>query len=152
MDPLENDVLKRLFDELDRALEKLRDLSKLSERELLDHYGNIDAAKYNFIVAIEAGIDICNRIIAKGNLGYPQEYSEVIKLMGEKGIFNEGLVARLVEMVKFRNLLVHLYWKVENERIYQYLRENLGDFEEFKLAIRKSVEKGERPKGTRGER
>jgi uncharacterized protein YutE (UPF0331/DUF86 family) len=39
-------------------------------------------------------------------------------------------------MVKFRNLLVHLYWKVENGKLYDYLRNNLGDFEEFKLAIR----------------
>ena len=137
MDPLENDVLKRLFDELDRSLEKLTELSKLSERELLDHYASIDAAKYNFIVAIGAGVDICNRIIAKENFGYPQEYSEVIKLMGEKGVFSEGLVARLVEMVKFRNLLVHLYWKIENKKLYGYLKENLGDFEEFKSAVRK---------------
>ena len=136
MDPLENDILKRLFDELDRALEKLKDLSRLSKNELLEHYGKIDAAKYNFIVAIGAGIDICNRIIARENFGYPQEYSEVIKLMGERKVLDEDLVARWVEMVKFRNLLVHLYWKVENEKLYEYLKINLGDFEEFKSAIR----------------
>ena len=136
MDPLENDILRRLFDELDRALEKLKDLARLSKDELLGHYGNIDTAKYNFIVAIGAGIDICNRIIAKENFGYPQEYSEVIKLMGERKVLDEDLVARWVEMVKFRNLLVHLYWKVENERLYDYLKNNLGDFEKFKFAIR----------------
>jgi uncharacterized protein YutE (UPF0331/DUF86 family) len=136
MDPLGNDILRRLFDELDRALEKLKDLSRLSKNELLEHYGNIDTAKYNFIVAIEAGIDICNRIIAKENFGYPQEYAEVIKLMGERKVLDEDLVARWIEMVKFRNLLVHLYWKIENERVYDYLRNNLGGFEAFKSAIR----------------
>ena len=136
MDPLENDALRRLFDELDRALEKLRDLSKLSERKLLDHYASIDAAKYNFIVAIGAGVDICNRIIAKENFGYPQEYAEVIKIMEERKVFNEDLATHWKEMVKFRNLLVHLYWKVENEKLYDYLRNNLGDFEVFKSAIR----------------
>jgi uncharacterized protein YutE (UPF0331/DUF86 family) len=136
MDPLENDILKRLFDELDRALEKLKDLSRLSKNQLLEHYGNIDAAKYNFIVAIGAGIDICNRIIAKENFGYPQEYAEVIKIMEERKVFNEDLATHWVEMVKFRNLLVHLYWKVENEKLYDYLKNNLRDFEEFKSAIR----------------
>jgi len=39
-------------------------------------------------------------------------------------------------MVKFRNMLVHLYWKVENDRVYQYLKKNLADFEAFRRAIR----------------
>jgi len=44
-------------------------------------------------------------------------------------------------MVKFRNMLVHLYWKIENDRLYQYLKENLGDFEAFQEAIRKYLKK-----------
>ncbi len=141
MNDLENSVLNRLFTEMDESLRKLRSLSKLSEDEFLGHYEKIDTAKYNFIVAIEAIIDICNRIISKRKLGYPQDYSDVIKLMSQEGVLEGDLVGRLVEMVKFRNMLVHLYWKIENDRLYQYLRENLGDFEAFKEAIRKYLKK-----------
>jgi uncharacterized protein YutE (UPF0331/DUF86 family) len=136
MDRLGNDILSRLFGEMDEALQKLNGFSKFSREEFLAQEGMIDAAKYDFIVAIEAMIDICNRIISMDKLGYPQDYSDVIRLMGEKGKFQEGLVKQLIEMVKFRNVLVHLYWKIENERVYDYLRNNLGDFEEFKSAIR----------------
>jgi uncharacterized protein YutE (UPF0331/DUF86 family) len=141
MNDLENSVLNRLFTEMDESLRKLRSLSKLSEDEFLGHYEKIDTAKYNFIVAIEAIIDICNRIISKRKLGFPQDYSDVIKLMSQEGVVEGDLVGRLVEMVKFRNMLVHLYWKIENDRLYQYLRENLGDFEAFKEAIRKYLKK-----------
>lgn len=141
MNDLENSVLNRLFTEMDESLRKLRSLSKLSEDEFLGHYEKIDTAKYNFIVAIEAIIDICNRVISKRKLGYPQDYSDVIKLMSQEGVLEGDLVGRLVEMVKFRNMLVHLYWKIENDRLYQYLRENLGDFEAFKEAIRKYLKK-----------
>jgi uncharacterized protein YutE (UPF0331/DUF86 family) len=126
---------------MDESLRKLRSLSKLSEDEFLSHYEKIDTSKYNFIVAIEAIIDICNRIISKRKLGFPQDYSDVIKLMSQEGVLQGDLVGRLVEMVKFRNMLVHLYWKIENDRLYQYLRENLGDFEAFKEAIRKYLKK-----------
>lgn len=34
-------------------------------------------------------------------------------------------------MGKFRNLLVHLYWKVDDERIYEVLQSELDDFEDF---------------------
>ena len=141
MNDLENSVLNRLFTQMDESLRKLRSLSKLSEDEFLSHYEKIDTSKYNFIVAIEAIIDICNRIISKRKLGYPQDYSDVIKLMSQEGVLEGDLVGRLVEMVKFRNMLVHLYWKIENDRLYQYLRENLGDFEAFKEAIRKYLKK-----------
>ncbi len=136
MNDLENNVLNRLFTEMDESLRKLRSLSKLSKDEFLDHYEKIDTAKYNFIVAIEAIIDICNRIISKQKLGLPQDYSDVIKLMSQRGIVKGDLVGRLIEMVKFRNMLVHLYWKIENDRLYEYLKENLGDFEAFQGAIR----------------
>ena len=141
MNDLENSVLNRLFTEMDESLRKLRSLSKLTEDEFLGHYEKVDTAKYNFIVAIEAIIDICNRIISKRELGFPQDYSDVIKLMSQEGVLEGDLVGRLVEMVKFRNMLVHLYWKIENDRLYQYLEENLGDFEAFKEAIRKYLKK-----------
>jgi len=141
MNDLENSVLNRLFTEMDESLRKLRSLSKLSEDEFLSHYEKIDTSKYNFIVAIEAIIDICNRIISKRKLGFPQDYSDVIKLMSQEGVLEGDLVGRLVEMVKFRNMLVHLYWKIENDRLYKYLKENLGDFEAFKEAIRKYLKK-----------
>ncbi len=136
MKDLENNVLNRLFTEMDESLRKLSSLSKLSKDEFLDNYEKIDTAKYNFIVAIEAIIDICNRIISKQKLGLPQDYSDVIKIMSQKGIVEGDLVGRLIEMVKFRNMLVHLYWKIENDRLYEYLKENLGDFEAFQGAIR----------------
>jgi len=34
-------------------------------------------------------------------------------------------------MAKFRNVLVHLYLEVDRQRVYQYLQENLDDFETF---------------------
>jgi len=56
--------------------------------------------------------------------------------MLEKDVLEEELAKRLIRMVKFRNMLVHLYWKVEDERVYEYLRNSLDDFEEFKTSIR----------------
>jgi len=44
-------------------------------------------------------------------------------------------------MVKFRNLLVHLYWKVDQEQLYQILQTNLGDFDLFNEQVRKYLGK-----------
>jgi len=94
MNDLENSVLNRLFTEMDESLLKLRSLSKISKDEFLGHYEKIDTSKYNFIVAIEAIIDTCNRIISKRKLGFPQDYSDVIKLMSQEGVLQGDLVGR----------------------------------------------------------
>ena len=142
MDDLENNILNRLFIEMDESLQKLRTLAKVSRNQFLKNYEKIDTAKYNFIVAIESMIDISNRIISVKKLGFPQDYAEVIKLMGQKGGFEEDLVKRLIEMVKFRNMLVHLYWKIEDERLYDYMKKNLDEFEEFRDAVRRYLKSG----------
>lgn len=40
-------------------------------------------------------------------------------------------------MVQFRNRLVHLYWEVDAEIIYEILQKNLGDFDLFARWIAK---------------
>lgn len=40
-------------------------------------------------------------------------------------------------MAKFRNILVHEYIKVETKRLVLFLKNNLGDFEDFARAIAK---------------
>ena len=136
MTDVKNHVLSRLFTDFDEALGKLKRLAEHSHREFLEHYEKIDSAKYNFIVTIESLIDICNRIIAKQKLGSPEDYADVVRLMKGKGVIEETLAQWLIQMVKFRNMLVHVYWKIENDKVYQYLTENLEDFESFKKAIR----------------
>lgn len=43
-------------------------------------------------------------------------------------------------MVKFRNRVVHLYFKVDDEMIYKILQDNLEDFEVFIKDIIKILE------------
>ncbi|MDI6793208.1 MAG: DUF86 domain-containing protein, partial [bacterium] len=97
----------------------------------------IDTAKYNFIVAIESAIDISNHIIARKSLGKPEDYSAVFSILGEAEVFSKEVVIRLKQMARFRNMLVHLYWKVDNNRLYEILKGNLDDFAIFEEGIRK---------------
>ncbi|MCD6335747.1 MAG: DUF86 domain-containing protein [Candidatus Latescibacteria bacterium] len=42
----------------------------------------------------------------------------------------------MVEMVKFRNVLTHFYMKVDMQRVYAYLQNDLGVFETFHRMVR----------------
>jgi uncharacterized protein YutE (UPF0331/DUF86 family) len=56
-------------------------------------------------------------------------------ILEEIGILDGDLTARLVRMARFRNLLVHLYAKVDDGEVHRVIRENLGDFDRYLASV-----------------
>ena len=105
---------------------------KDSRRDVfLDDPDKIASAKYHFIVAIESAIDICNHLISRNGYRVPEEYADSFTVMGEAGAFSKDAVEVFKEMARFRNRLVHVYWEVEPEQVYNILQSRLGDFKIF---------------------
>ncbi len=74
---------------------------------------------------------MCNHLISKNRLRVPEDYADTFRVMGEVGAFSKGFVEKLIEMAKFRNRLVHIYWEVDDEAIYEILKEDIQDIQEF---------------------
>lgn len=135
MTPINAEVVTRLVAEMEQAVAKLRSLSALSRDKFLADSNFYDAAKYNLIVAVEALVDLCNHIIAQERLGKPEEYADVLRIIGARLALDADFVIKLEKMAKFRNLIVHLYWKVDNSEVYNILKNNLDDFDLIKKAL-----------------
>lgn len=133
------DRLRDLLGQMAEAQEKAAQLGALPEEEFLGDYRNSESAKYLLIVAVEAALDICQHIVAKGGGRTPQDYADCFAVLQEMGVLPPDLTERLQAMARFRNLLVHLYWKVDNRRVYRILRENLDDLRLFREAIARWV-------------
>lgn len=131
--------ITKLSSEIFDALARLKELSDLPQEKFLKDPFMIAGAKYFLIVAIEAAIDLCNHIISKNKLRAPEDYADTFRVMGEIGFFNEELLEKLVKMAKFRNRLVHIYWEVDDKVIYEILKDNFRDIEEFLEAFMKAL-------------
>jgi len=129
--------LNTLAGEIRRAKQKIESLLKLSQEEVISNADYLGSLKYHLIVAIQAAIDICYHIIAQRGTKAPQNYGDCFVCLVEMGILEKDLGARLADMVKFRNLLIHLYWQVDDQRVYKTAKENIGDFELFIKALAK---------------
>jgi len=129
------DRLRELAGYLRKAVRELRVIGQTPMEVWLLDARSINSAKYLFIVAAEAALDICNHLAARKGGRSPADYADCIVVLAEMGILDEALMQRLVRMVKFRNLLVHLYWKVDDSEIYRIIRENLGDFDRYLAAV-----------------
>jgi uncharacterized protein YutE (UPF0331/DUF86 family) len=57
-------------------------------------------------------------------------------------LVDEELLGRLRPFFVFRNMLVHQYWRVQDEIFLKNLRAGLNDFREFTRQIRHSSSAG----------
>ena len=61
----------------------------------------------------------------------------------EAGAFDREFADRLMEMARFRNRLVHFYFKVDDALVRKILEESLADLDRFSRDFRRFVgEKG----------
>ena len=125
------DKIRKLTSEILVAIGRLEDLKKLSKEDFLSDSHKIGSAKYSFIVAIEAMIDLCNHIIAKNGYRTPEDYADTFRVLAENGAFDEEYTNTLIQMARFRNRLVHIYWDVSDSEIYRIIQTRLQDIRDF---------------------
>lgn len=121
------------------AQSRLGELGKQDESEFLADFRNTESAKYLLIVATEAAIDLCNHIVARRAARAPSEYAECFAILAELGVITRDLALKMQNMARFRNLIVHLYWKVDNRRVYQIIQSDLRDLDDFRQQVAQSV-------------
>jgi uncharacterized protein YutE (UPF0331/DUF86 family) len=63
-------------------------------------------------------------------------------VLADAGYLDAKAAATYVEMVKFRNLVVHHYYRVDAEVIYQILTESLSDIRQWRDRLVAVIEKG----------
>ena len=112
-------------------LEKLKELQQESKQDFLNDYLKYDTAKYNLQVSIEALIDIGNHIISRENFKFPDTNADTFKILKEENIISKNKLKAFIAMAKFRNMVVHLYDKIDEKEIYDILQNHLDDFEYF---------------------
>lgn len=120
-----------LIGEIEKSVSILKDYAQEGKEKFVTDMKSLGSIKYYLILAIEACVDICNHITAKKRIGVPESYSDCFKMLADNDIVTRELSNKLVNMAKFRNLLVHLYWKVDNEKVCEILQSELDDFGEF---------------------
>ena len=126
-----NDKILKLISEIRNSINRLIKIKEIGEDEFIKNQDKIDSTKYNFIVAIESAINICNHIISQNGFRAPSDYGDAFIVLGEQGAFDEVFVDELRSMVKFRNRLIHLYWDVDDKQVYSFIHNNLNDFKVF---------------------
>jgi uncharacterized protein YutE (UPF0331/DUF86 family) len=129
------DRLRELAGHLRDAVRQLHELGAAPREQFVADPRTTNAAKYLFIVAAEAALDICNHLAARRGARSPQDYADCMAIMAEIGVVDHDLRAGLMRMARFRNLLVHLYARVDDGEVHRVIREDLVDLGRYLVSV-----------------
>lgn len=128
---LDHDLVRNRCQEIIESVERLRRISVIPLDVFLENQDQRDIACYRLQIAIEAALSLCYHIAAKQLKQVPEEYAQCFILLEKDGIITTDLSGKLQKMARFRNLLVHMYWKIDYTAVYNIIENNTDDLEEF---------------------
>lgn len=125
--PADKDVIAYRVSDARLALSELRRLASKSfgEMSVDERY----SMRYNIIALVEAIVSLCIHIAVEEYGLRPRTYREALRLVSEK--IGVECMGDLEALVGLRNILVHRYWIVDDERIYRSIKENFKCIEKL---------------------
>lgn len=126
-----NDEIASKLEMLEEYIAILKEYQHHDVEDLMRDHTLKGAVERYIEVALECMIDIGEMIISKEKLKRPDTYRDVFLLLGEYGILPENFAKDLAPAAGFRNVLVHMYAKIDIDRLHYYLENNLEDIEQF---------------------
>ncbi len=114
----------------------MRSTRQLRKSGNIYHYLKKNSGKTTGILlrAIEATGGICLHLAAKKLKKGAESLAHCFEILGES-LIDKKLADSLIKMSRFRNILIHKYWEIDERRIYEYAKNNLEDFENFIKAV-----------------
>lgn len=127
-----SEVIKKRLVKLDECLVVLRRQQGYTFSEFVGDPERYGSAERFLQLAIEILNDIGGHIVADEQLGSVNWASDIPSVLREQGYIDGALEKRWIEMIGFRNVLVHAYLEVDRQIVYRVLQEGLNDIEALK--------------------
>lgn len=134
---IDREKIKQRFSEINEAIKEIQRLISVNDKVFWSRKENIAAVKYYLLQAIESVGNVCVHIAAKKFSKGISSFGECFEVLEKEKFLPEDLAFKLRKMVKFRNKLIHRYWEIDDEKILEYTRKDLGDFSDFMKAVDK---------------
>lgn len=139
MSRVDTNVVRTKAAAIRRNIERVRRLASQPDNQFWSDERNIETIKLWLIQLVQDAADLCNHLSVRLLNEPPESYPECFELLGEAQIIDETLAENLRKMARFRNLIVHRYWDVDDQRVLEIARTSTGDLEAFLEAIGHAV-------------
>lgn len=118
------------LERLEALLEELDGVRSAGEEAYLADAKQRLATERLLQLSIQICIDLAAQVVSEQSAAPPSSYSDVFKILGDKGVISADLAKRLGDAARQRNLLVHLYMEIDDKAVFASLA-FLDDLREF---------------------
>ena len=98
------------------------------------------ACERYFEKVIEAVTDIAFMIIVKKKWIIPEDDADAFRIVADKNVISEELHKKLKSAKGMRNFLAHQYGRVDDEKVYEAITEEIeADVQQFITEVKKNI-------------
>jgi uncharacterized protein YutE (UPF0331/DUF86 family) len=140
---LDKERLEKYLDELAAEtidIEKIISQKDKKTSDMLQDPHILKSLKYSTIVIAEAIASTLQHILAKKHNVVIDGYMAVFSESKEHKVISTELLTKLQPFIRFRNMLVHQYWRVDDKVFMRNLKNGLNDFRVFVNQVRKIID------------
>ena len=132
---VDREVFDRRLGKLETLLRDLRGVAMVRrERFLSDRALQAQAERWLHLTT-ECLLDLAHHLIADRGWRTPDTYRQAARILREEGVITEEAASIMEGLAGLRNVLVHLYLDVDEERVWEILQNDLDAIEECAAAL-----------------
>jgi uncharacterized protein YutE (UPF0331/DUF86 family) len=136
---IDRERLAKYLQDLEGYLRRLAELQRYPEEEFLSNWRIHDLADRQLHLTLETFLMVGEIVISECRFRKPDTYADIPRILYENKVIGKQLHDELVDLARFRNVLVHGYLHLDHERVYQRVHTGPRIIEEFIDAIREYV-------------
>lgn len=136
---VDREVFDRRLARLEELLRGLRQIATKDKKSLLKDDMLQASAERWLQLAAECSIDLAHHLIADRGWKTPATYREAFQVLLQEGAISPEIAHQMEAWAGLRNVLVHLYLDVDQKRIYEILRNDLDQLENYASELSQAI-------------
>lgn len=140
MSPLDREVLAERAAAIERHLQRVAARLPPTPDELEPATDASDAVILHLWQATQITLDLAMTACLERNLGTPTSYADAFLRLAEGGLLHEDLAGRLALAAGFRNVVAHMYERLDMTLVHRAARDGPEDLRAFLRALRESTD------------
>lgn len=109
------------------------------KRKVLSDWRIYDLIDRKLHLSLETVLILGEMIISEFDFQKPDTYADIPKILFENKVISQKLKEELIDLARFRNVLVHGYLYLDHKKVYQHLQKDPKIIKKFIKAIKKFV-------------
>ena len=136
---VDKEKLAKYIQELEGYLSHLDELQKHPIDEFISDWRIFSLVDRQLHLTLESFLTIGEMIIAEFGFDKPDTYADIPRILFENKVISKRLNDQLIDLARFRNVLVHDYLSLDHEKVYQHIQKDPKIIREFIKEVKKFV-------------